>query len=218
MQQYKQRMFGLVGLLVVLAMLLAACPAPVPAAAPAGETANTEAAASTDGPVTLTVATVNNPDMQVMQTLTGEFETAYPNIKLEWVVLPENELRARVTTDVATGAASFDVVTVGTYEVPIWGGNDWIFSVDQLAKDNPDNVQADYDFDDLLPAIRKGLSKDDQLFALLFAAWHSGRLRDGFLCHQTDRQFYALGDVHAHDAARWRNPAALCYLSKARFA
>ena len=148
MQQYKQRMFGLVGLLVVLAMLLAACPAPVPAAAPAGETANTEAAAS-DGPVTLTIATVNNPDMQVMQNLTSEFETAYPNIKLEWVVLPENELRARVTTDVATGAASFDVVTVGTYEVPIWGGNDWIFSVDQLAKDNPDNVQADYDFDDL---------------------------------------------------------------------
>jgi len=40
--------------------------------------------------------------MVVMESLTEVFEEAYPNITLNWVVLPENELRATVTTDVAT--------------------------------------------------------------------------------------------------------------------
>jgi len=117
---------------------------------------------------TLTIATVNNPDMQVMESLTSEFEKANPGIKLEWVVLPENELRARVTTDVATGASSFDVVTVGTYEVPIWANTGWIESIDGLAKANPNSVQPNYDFDDLLPAVKAGLSSNGELYALPF--------------------------------------------------
>ncbi|MDQ3249368.1 MAG: sugar ABC transporter substrate-binding protein [Chloroflexota bacterium] len=167
MPYFKQRVFSLIGLLMVLSLVLAGCPAPAPAAAPSAGDTPAPAAAS-DEPVTLTVATVNNPDMQVMQGLTSEFETLHPNIKLDWVVLPENELRSRVTTDVATGAASFDVVTVGTYEVPIWAGNDWISSIDQLSKDNPASVQADYDFEDILPAIRLGLSSGEEMYALPF--------------------------------------------------
>ena len=38
----------------------------------------------------------------------AEVMAAYPGIELEWVVLPENELRGRVTTDTATGAGSFE--------------------------------------------------------------------------------------------------------------
>ncbi|MCX7803435.1 MAG: sugar ABC transporter substrate-binding protein, partial [Meiothermus ruber] len=40
---------------------------------------------------TITIATVNNPDMITMQKLTPEFEKANPGIKVNWVVLPENE-------------------------------------------------------------------------------------------------------------------------------
>lgn len=116
----------------------------------------------------ITIATVNNPDMQVMEGFTDEFESAYPNITLNWVVLPENELRNRVTTDVATGASSFDVVTVGTYEVPIWAENGWIQNVDQLMEENADFVQPDYNKDDLLAPIRQGLSYEDSLYALPF--------------------------------------------------
>ena len=76
-------------------------------------------AVSAQDKVELTIATVNNPDMVVMESFTSAFESAYPNIELNWVVLPENELRARVTTDIATGANSFDIVTIGAYEVPI---------------------------------------------------------------------------------------------------
>jgi sorbitol/mannitol transport system substrate-binding protein len=177
MQNAKRRLAGILGTLVILALLLTACPAAAPAPESGSTTADTSATAApaaedpaTDAPtgdVTLTIATVNNPDMKVMETLSTHF-TDETGINLEWVVLPENELRAKVTTDVATGAASFDVVTVGTYEVPIWGSNDWLNSVDQMAADNPEMVQADYDFDDLLPAIKSGLSVDGELFAVPF--------------------------------------------------
>ncbi len=50
----------------------------------------------------LTIATVNNSDMIIMQRLSKQFEAAHPDIKLNWVVLEENVLRERVTTDIAT--------------------------------------------------------------------------------------------------------------------
>jgi sorbitol/mannitol transport system substrate-binding protein len=118
--------------------------------------------------VELTIATVNNPDMVVMQSFTEVFQAAYPNIILNWVVLPENELRATVTTDVATGSSTFDVVTVGMFEAPIWAQNEWIHSIDALAAEYPDNVQADYGFDDILPGVALGLSFEDELYALPF--------------------------------------------------
>ncbi|MCB0130110.1 MAG: extracellular solute-binding protein, partial [Caldilineaceae bacterium] len=154
MQTRRYRLFATLTALLVLLGVLAGC---APAAAPAPAASEGEAAAPaaeeamSGDAVTLTIATVNNSDMLVMESFTEEFEAAYPNIELEWVVLPENELRGRVTTDTATGAGSFDVVTVGTFEVPIWGANGWIASVDELMAANPDNVQADYDMDDLLP-------------------------------------------------------------------
>ena len=68
---------------------------------------------------TLTIATVNNGDMVVMQRLSAKFEQQHPDIKLRWVVLEENVLRQRVTTDIATKAGQFDIMTIGNYEVPI---------------------------------------------------------------------------------------------------
>jgi sorbitol/mannitol transport system substrate-binding protein len=118
--------------------------------------------------VQLTIATVNNPDMVVMQSFTSTFEAEHPNIALNWVVLPENELRVTVTTDVATGSSTFDIVTVGMFEAPIWAGNSWIHSITDLAAQYPDNVQADYGFDDLLPGVVAGLSYEGELYAAPF--------------------------------------------------
>jgi sorbitol/mannitol transport system substrate-binding protein len=108
--------------------------------------------------------------MKTMETFTGKFEAAHPNIKLKWVFLPENELRARVTTDVASGTGSFDVVTVGTYEVPIWAKNGWLNSIDGLMAANPANTQPNYDKDDIIAGVRKGLSYNNELFAVPFYA------------------------------------------------
>ncbi len=109
---------------------------------------------------TLTIATVNNGDMVRMQKLTDDFTAMYPDIELEWVTLEENVLRQRVTTDIATKGGQFDVMTIGTYEVPIWANQNWLVPLDNLGDD--------YDVDDLLPAIRGGLSVDGTLYAAPF--------------------------------------------------
>src|SRR6201996_6655367 len=66
----------------------------------------------------LTIATVNNGDMIRMQGLTSDFTAKNPDITVKWVTLEENVLRQRVTTDIATKGGQFDVLTIGTYEVP----------------------------------------------------------------------------------------------------
>ena len=109
---------------------------------------------------TLTIATVNNGDMIRMQKLTDDFTKANPDIKLNWVTLEENVLRQKVTTDIATKGGQFDILTIGTYEVPIWAKKGWLVPLD--------NLGADYDVDDLLPPIRAGLSYDGKLYAAPF--------------------------------------------------
>ena len=116
---------------------------------------------------TVTIASVNNPDMVTMQELSAQFEEQNPGINLEWLFLDEGTLRSRLTTDVATGSGSFDLVTVGAYETPLWAANDWLVSVDALADEYPE-VAADYNFDDILPAIQGGLSYEGELFAVPF--------------------------------------------------
>ena len=111
-------------------------------------------------PNDITVATVNNGDMIRMQGLMDDFNAKHPDIKVNWVTLEENALRQQVTTDIATGGGQFDVLTIGTYEVPIWGKQGWLVSLDDLP--------AEYDVDDLLPPIRAGLSVDGTLYASPF--------------------------------------------------
>ena len=72
---------------------------------------------------TLTIATVNNGDMIRMQKLTDDFKAKNPGIDLQWVTLEENVLRQKVTTDIATKGGQYDVLTIGTYEVPIWASS-----------------------------------------------------------------------------------------------
>ncbi|WP_223385683.1 ABC transporter substrate-binding protein [Oricola cellulosilytica] len=109
---------------------------------------------------TLTIATVNNGDMIRMQGLTDDFTSKNPGIELEWVTLEENVLRQRVTQDIATKGGQFDVMTIGMYETPIWAAQGWLVPLDDLGDD--------YDADDILPAMRSGLSHDGTLYAAPF--------------------------------------------------
>ena len=114
----------------------------------------------THAAIELVIATVNNGHMIGMQKLGSHFEAANPDIKLKWVTLEEGTLRQRVTTDIATKGGQFDVMTIGMYATPIWGKKGWL----QVLK-----TDAAYDVDDLLPAIRNGLSIDGKLFAAPFS-------------------------------------------------
>ena len=107
----------------------------------------------------LTIATVNNGHMIAMQSLVPEFLAEHPEISINWVTLPEGELREKVTQDITSGEGNYDLMTIGMYEAPIWGERGWL---------QPLNFGASYDTDDILPAIRDGLSYNDQLFAAPF--------------------------------------------------
>jgi sorbitol/mannitol transport system substrate-binding protein len=103
--------------------------------------------------------------MRIMQRLSGAFEADHPRIRLRWVVLPENDLRTRVTSDLAVGAGSFDVVTVGAYEIALWSANGWIRNLDSLMAAWPEAVQPGYERDDILGSVRQALSTGGALYA-----------------------------------------------------
>jgi len=75
------------------------------------------------------------------------------------VTLDEGTLRSRVTTDITTQRGQFDVMTIGMYEAPIWGARGWLEEL---------TFGAEYDVEDILPAMRGGLSYDGKLYAAPF--------------------------------------------------
>ncbi|MEF0943638.1 ABC transporter substrate-binding protein [Rhizobium sp. BR 362] len=107
----------------------------------------------------LTIATVNNGDMIIMQKLSPEWEKETGN-KLNWVILEENVLRQKLTTDIATKGGQYDIMTIGGYEAPIWGKKGWLQPIDDLGDD--------YDYGDLLAPIKSGLTVDGKLYAIPF--------------------------------------------------
>jgi sorbitol/mannitol transport system substrate-binding protein len=109
---------------------------------------------------TITIATVNNSQMVVMQKLSSTWEQKTGN-KINWVVLEENVLRQRVTTDIATHGGQFDIITIGSYEAPIWGKQGWLTPVDGIAG---------YDYNDVFTSVRSALSANGKLYALPFYA------------------------------------------------
>jgi sorbitol/mannitol transport system substrate-binding protein len=109
---------------------------------------------------TVTIATVNNPDMVELKKLSPKFEEKNPDIKLNWVITEENVVRQRITTDVSTGSGQFDIVQIGLYETPIFAKRGWL---KEMA-----NLPADYDVDDVFKSLRDGLSYQGKLYALPF--------------------------------------------------
>lgn len=115
------------------------------------------------GVTTVTLASVNNPQMQDMSELLPEFEKQHPDIKINILFLEENDLRNAITKDVATGGGQYDIMTVGAYEVPIWAENNWL--VDLTPKATADTG---YDVDDFFGPVRQGVSQGDKLYAAPF--------------------------------------------------
>jgi ABC-type sugar transport system, periplasmic component len=106
---------------------------------------------------------------------------------------PENELRDRVTQDIATQAGQYDVVTIGTYETPIWAENGWLTPLDDYAS------QGDYDVDDIIAPVREALSYEDQMYATPFYGESS------FLMYRKD--LFAEAGLTMPDKPTWQQVA-----------
>src|SRR5215831_18825948 len=109
---------------------------------------------------TVTIAVVNNPDMIRLKKLSSKFEEKNPDIKLNWVVVEENVLRQRVTTDVSQVGGQFDLVYLGLYETPIFAKRGWLMPLE--------NFPAEYDLEDVFKGLRDGLSYEGKLYAIPF--------------------------------------------------
>src|SRR5256714_3332205 len=140
----------LVGLLVAGIVVAASL-----AAAAAGRTAGK----------TISVAIVANPQMQDIASLTPALFTAKTGINVKYTILDEGKLRAITTRDVGSGGKAFDVVMIGMYETPQFGAAGLLQDLTSKAKGDKA-----YNYNDLIPAVRGGLSAKGKLYASPFYA------------------------------------------------
>lgn len=161
-----KKRFGLLFVvLIALTIIIAGCSSTSPGDSVAGE--GEKEGGNKDNKV-LKIATVNNPDMKIMQDLTKKHFEKDTGIKVEFVVLPENDLRKKVTEDVGLGAGAFDIVTISTYDTPIWAKNEWIEPISPRLDEMSEDDKKAYDLEDIFPTMREALTYDDSLYALPF--------------------------------------------------
>jgi sorbitol/mannitol transport system substrate-binding protein len=116
------------------------------------------------GGKSINVLMVGNPQMEDIAKLTKDTFTKDTGIKVNFTILPENELRDKVTQDIATQAGQYDVATIGAYEVPIWEKNGWLHELGSYA-----DKDTSFDKADLLKPMVQSLSgSDGKLYALPF--------------------------------------------------
>lgn len=112
-------------------------------------------------PQTLSVAAVDNGDLDRLRDLSGSFVASHPGLSIEWVRQSENQIRETISTDVATEGGRFDVVTVGPFEAQIWGDR-------QLLTPVSSGMPAGFGPDQFIPAVRNALSYEGRLQAAPF--------------------------------------------------
>ncbi len=114
---------------------------------------------------TLTVAIVNNPQMEDIAKLTPSLFTKETGIKVKYTIPEEGKLREVITRDLSGGGGQFDVVMLGPYEAPQFGTNGWLKDLTPYTKDDES-----YDVGDLIPAVKNALSTGDKQYASPFYA------------------------------------------------
>ena len=71
------------------------------------------------------VLMVNNPQMVDLQKLAPAF-TKETGIKVNFTVLPENDLRDKTSQEFSSQAGQYDVATLSNFEIPIYAKNKWV--------------------------------------------------------------------------------------------
>jgi polyol transport system substrate-binding protein len=112
---------------------------------------------------TISVAVVANGQMQDIARLTPSLFTKKSGIKVKYTILDEGKLRQVTTRDVGSGGKAFDAVMIGPYEAPQFGTAGLLKDLTPLAKGGKN-----YNYNDLLPAVRNALSAKGHMYAAPF--------------------------------------------------
>ncbi|UGY94902.1 ABC transporter substrate-binding protein [Streptomyces gobiensis] len=181
--QSRHRTRALLALTVTGGLLLTAC-------AGAGGTG------TADGE-TINVLMVNNPQMTDLQKLTAQHFTKETGIKVNFTVLPENDVRDKISQDFANQAGQYDVATISNYETPIYAKNGWLHALDPyITQDSA------YDEQDILTPMRLSLSGEDgKVYAQPFYGESS------FLMYRKD--VFAKAGLTMPDKPTWKQVAGL---------
>ncbi|MFJ1596333.1 ABC transporter substrate-binding protein [Streptomyces sp. NPDC088261] len=111
---------------------------------------------SAGGSDSINVLMVNNPQMVELQKLTADNFTKDTGIKVNFTVLPENDVRDKISQDFSEQAGQYDVATISNFEVPFFAKNGWLHPLD-------DYVKKDKAFDqpDILKPLQDSLTAAD---------------------------------------------------------
>ncbi|MFG2883108.1 ABC transporter substrate-binding protein [Streptomyces sp. NPDC048297] len=104
----------------------------------------------------INVLMVNNPQMVELQKLTASNFTKDTGIKVNFTVLPENDVRDKISQDFANQAGQYDVATLSNYEIPIYAKNGWLEPMDSYVKKD-----TAFDQQDILAPMRQALTAAD---------------------------------------------------------
>ncbi len=108
------------------------------------------------GASSINVLMVNNPQMVDLQKLTADNFTKQTGITVNFTVLPENDVRDKISQDFSSQAGQYDVATISNYEIPFYAKNGWLAPLDDyIAKDSS------FDQNDILEPMRVSLTADD---------------------------------------------------------
>ncbi|WP_326696157.1 sugar ABC transporter substrate-binding protein [Streptomyces sp. NBC_01754] len=108
----------------------------------------------------LNVLMVNNPQMLQLQKLTARHFTQETGIKVNFTVLPENDVRDKISQDFSNQAGQYDVGTISNFEVPFFARNDWLHALDGYAEQD-----TAFDQKDILEPLRDSLTAEGKLYA-----------------------------------------------------
>ncbi|QIP83367.1 sugar ABC transporter substrate-binding protein [Streptomyces sp. Tu 2975] len=108
----------------------------------------------------LNVLMVNNPQMVELQKLTAQHFTKETGIKVNFTVLPENDVRDKISQDFSNQAGQYDIATISNFEVPFFAENGWLHPLDEYTR-----ADTAFDQDDILEPVAQSLTYDGTLYA-----------------------------------------------------
>jgi sorbitol/mannitol transport system substrate-binding protein len=108
------------------------------------------------GENSVSVLMVNNPQMVDLQKLTADNFTKQTGITVNYTVLPENDVRDKISQEFSSQAGQYDVASLSNFEIPIYAKNGWVAPMDDfIAKD------AAFNQGDILKPMTTSLTAED---------------------------------------------------------
>ncbi len=105
------------------------------------------------------VLMVNNPQMVDLQKLTADNFTKDTGIKVDYTVLPENDLRDKASQEFSSQAGQYDVASLSNFEIPIYAKNKWVADLTNSVGNDPS-----FDQSDILKPMTEALSVDGKIY------------------------------------------------------